>query len=310
MGKAPSTQTVTQRTELPEWVNQAAQENLRIAGELAQRPYTPYTGSTVAGFSPEQEAAFGMAQRNIGAYLPALTAATGAATQASGYQPQQVAAGSFLTGDLSGYMNPYISEVEQRATGNLQRGLQTSLNQIASQAAQARAFGGSRQGIQEGVATAEAARAAGDLSAQLRSQGFQQAAALQQADQARALQAAMANQAAGLQGAQIGLQGASVLGNLATQAQTQGLTDVGAMEAVGQQRQALAQRQLEDAYARFVEQRDYPLQALNLRLAALGATPYGQTSTQTRTGDTSSNFLMGLGGAGSLLSGIAAIASL
>jgi uncharacterized protein (DUF2342 family) len=310
MGKSSGPQQVIQRTELPSWVNEAAQENLRLAGQLAERPYTPYTGATVAGFTPEQEAAFGMAQRNIGSYRPALTAATEAATQSALYQPQQVTAPSFLTGNIQGYMNPYISEVEQRATSNLERGLQSQMNQIASQAAQARAFGGSRQGIQEGVAAAEGARAMGDLSAQLRSQGFQQAAALQQADQARALQAALANQQAGLQGAQIGLQGAGVLGNLATQTQTQGLTDVGAMEAIGQQRQALAQRQLEDAYSRFVEQRDYPLQALNLRLAALGATPYGQTSTQTRTGgDTGSSLLTGLGGAGTFLSGLAAIAS-
>lgn len=310
MGKSSDPQQVIQRTELPAWVNEAAQENLRLAGQLAERPYTPYTEATVAGFTPEQEAAFGMAQRNIGSYQPALTAATGAAAQSAFYQPQQVAAQNFLTGNIQGYMNPYISEVEQRATSNLERGLQSQMNQIASQAAQARAFGGSRQGIQEGVAAAEGARAMGDLSAQLRSQGFQQAAALQQADQARALQAALANQQAGLQGAQIGLQGAGVLGNLATQTQTQGLTDVGAMEAIGQQRQALAQRQLEDAYSRFVEQRDYPLQALNLRLAALGATPYGQTSTQTRTGgDTGSSLLTGLGGAGTFLSGLAAIAS-
>lgn len=311
MGKGSSgPQQVIQRTELPSWVNEAAQENLRLAGQLAERPYTPYTGATVAGFTPEQESAFGMAQRNIGSYQPALTAATGAAAQSAFYQPQQVAAPSFLTGNIQGYMNPYLAEVEQRATANLERGLQSQMNQIASQAAQARAFGGSRQGIQEGIAAAEGARSMGDLSAQLRSQGFQQAAALQQADQARALQAALANQQAGLQGAQIGLQGAGVLGNLATQTQTQGLTDVGAMEAIGQQRQALAQRQLEDAYSRFVEQRDYPLQALNLRLAALGATPYGQTSTQTRTGgDTGSSLLTGLGGAGSFLSGIAALAS-
>jgi hypothetical protein len=305
MGKSSGPQTTVQKTELPEWVQTEAQKNLRIADEIASRPYQAYGGSTVAGFAPEQEQAFQLAQSNIGAYRPALTAATGAAAQGAFYQPQQVTAPSFLTGNIQGYMNPYLAEVEQRAGDALQRQLAQTQNQIASQAVQARAFGGSRQGIQEGVAAAEASRAMGDLSAQLRSQGFQQAAALQQADQARAMQAALANQQAGLAGAGLGLQGAGVLGNLAQQAQQAGITDVGALGAVGAQRQALEQQQLQDAYARFVEQRDYPTQALNLRLAALGATPYGQTTTQTAPSPQGSNALAGLGGIGSFMAGAA-----
>ena len=184
------------------------------------------------------------------------------------------------------------------------------MNQISGQAIQSRAFGGSRQGIAEGVAAAEGARGIGDLSARLRAQGFQQAAALQQADQARQMQADLANQQAGLTGAGLSLQGAGALGSLAQQQQRMGLTDVGAVETIGAQQQALAQRALDDAYARFVEQRDFPLQQLNLRLAAVGATPYGQTQTQTKTGgESGSSFLTGLGGLGTFASGIASLAS-
>jgi hypothetical protein len=307
MGKSSTPQTTVQKTELPEWVQTEAQKNLRIADEIASRPYQAYGGATVAGFAPEQEQAFQLAQTSLGAYRPALTAATGAAAQGAFYQPQQVTAPSFLTGNIQGYMNPYLQEVEQRAGEALNRQLAQTQNQIASQAVQARAFGGSRQGIQEGVAAGEASRAMGDLSARLRSEGFQQAAGLQQADQARAMQASLANQQAGLAGAGLGLQGAGVLGNLAQQAQQAGITDVGALGAVGAQRQALEQQQLQDAYARFAEQRDYPTQALNLRLAALGATPYGQTTTQTAPGQQGSSLLSGLGGAGTFLSGLAAL---
>lgn len=309
MGKGSSQpQTVTNVTELPPWLNKAAQENLRIAGQLASRPYQPYGGSTVAGFAPEQTQAFQMAQENVGSYMPALTAATGAAAGGAYYTPESVSAPSFLQGNIQAYMNPYISEVEQRATSNAERALQQQLNQIAGQASQARAFGGSRQGIAEGVAAAEGARGIGDLSAQLRAQGFQQAAALQQADQARALEASLANQKAGLTGAEVNLQGANILGSLAQQRQQLGLADAGAVESIGAQQQALAQRALDDAYARFVEQRDYPLQQLNLRLAAVGATPYGQTQTQTTTGGPQgSNLLSGLGGLGTLASGLAAL---
>ena len=308
MGKSSSPQTTVQRTELPPFVTEAAQRNLSIADELAQRPYQAYGGSVVAGFSPEQEQAFQMAQGNVGAYQPALTAGMGAAARGAYYDPQMVSAPSFLQGNIQEYMNPYLSEVEQRATSNAERALQQQMNQISGQAIQSRAFGGSRQGIAEGVAAAEGARGIGDLSAQLRAQGFQQAAALQQADQARAMQAALANQQAGLAGAGLGLQGAGVLGSLAQQQQGMGLTDVGAIGAIGEQRQNQQQRQLEEAYARFVEQRDYPTQQLNLRLAALGATPYGQSTTQTTTGGPQgSGLATGLGGAGSFLAGLAAI---
>jgi hypothetical protein len=309
MGKsAPSSQTVVNKTELPPFITEAAQKNLSIADELAQRPYQPYGGSVVAGFSPEQQQAFQMAQQNVGSYQPALTAGMGAAARGAYYDPQQVSAPSFLQGNIQEYMNPYISEVEQRATSNAERALQQQMNQISGQAIQSRAFGGSRQGIAEGVAAAEGARGIGDLSAQLRSQGFQQAAALQQADQARQMQASLANQQAGLTSAGLGLQGAGVLGTLAQQRQSLGLADVGAVGAVGEQQQQQQQRQLEEAYARFVEQRDFPTQQLNLRLAAVGATPYGNTQTQTKTGgESGSSLASGLGGAGSFLAGLAAI---
>jgi hypothetical protein len=249
-----------------------------------------------------------MAQQNVGSYQPALTAGMGAAARGAYYDPQMVSAPSFLQGNIQEYMNPYISEVEQRATSNAERALQQQMNQISGQAIQSRAFGGSRQGIAEGVAAAEGARGIGDLSAQLRMQGFNQAAALQQADQARAMQASLANQQAGLAGAGLGLQGAGVLGNLAQQRQSLGLTDVGAVGAVGEQQQQQQQRQLEEAYARFVEQRDFPTQQLNLRLAAVGATPYGQTTTQTSTGGPQgSGLATALGAGGSFLSGLAAL---
>tara|TARA_R110000868_G_scaffold6894_6_gene38297 strand:- start:6446 stop:7381 length:936 start_codon:yes stop_codon:yes gene_type:complete len=308
MGKSSEPQQTVQKTELPPWLNEAAQKNLDIADQLASRPYQPYGGSTLAGFAPEQQQAFGMAQQNVGAYQPALTAGMGAAARGAYYDPQMVSAPSFLQGNIQEYMNPYISEVEQRATSNAERALQQQMNQISGQAIQSRAFGGSRQGIAEGVAAAEGARGIGDLSAQLRAQGFQQAAALQQADQARQMQASLANQQAGLSGASLGLQGAGVLGNLAQQRQQLGLTDVGAVGAIGEAQQAQAQRALDDAYARFVEQRDFPTQQLNLRLAAVGATPYGQTTTQTSTGGPQgSGIATALGAGGSFLSGLAAI---
>lgn len=358
MGKSqPSTQTVINKTELPEWVQTAAKENLALANQLGSRPYTPYEGSLVAGFSPAQKQAQEMVSAMAGSTAPAFSFAQQQAAEASQYQPssvqasgplsygdvaaQDVTAGTLPGTDLSQYMNPYIQNVEDRAIANAQRALRGSLADIGAKASQAGAFGGSRQGILEGVATSEAARNIGDLSAQLRQQGFTTAAGLAQTDLNRALEAARANQAAGLQaqttnqaaalqagqfgatqaleaqrlnqlaglqGAQQQAAAAGLLGSLTTAGQTAAMNEAEALQQIGLQQQGLKQRQLEDAYARSKEELDYPTQMLNLRLASLGATPYGQSSTQTRTGFESTSPM--LGGIGSFLSGIGAIASL
>ena len=310
-GDSGGPQTVTNRTELPPWLEDITKENLSLAQKVADRPYVPYTGQRISGFTPEQEQAFGIIQQGVGRTAPAFEAAQAAAGGSAFYQPERVQAGSFLTGDISGYMNPYIANVEQRAIEASGRSLEQARNQIASNAAQARAFGGSRQGLAEGVAAAESARNIGDLSARLRSEGFDRAAALQSADYARALQASQANQAAGLQGAATNISGATALGALTNQAQQGRQTEAALVENVGQQRQAMAQAALDEAYARFIEERNYPVEGLNLRLAATSATPYGGTQTQTRTGmPTGNSFLTGLGAVGTGASAALSIAQL
>jgi hypothetical protein len=298
-GEAPAAQTVTNKTELPAWLEDVTKENLALAQNVADRPYVPYEGTRIAGFTPEQEQAFGIIQQGVGRTAPAFEAAQAAAGGSAFYQPERVQAGSFLTGNIAGYMNPYTENIENRAIDASGRALEQARNQIAANAAQARAFGGSRQGVAEGVAAAESARNIGDLSARLRSDAFNQAAALQSADYARALQAAQANQAAGLQGAATNISGATALGALTQQAQAGRQQEAALVENVGQQRQAQAQAALDEAYARFLEERNYPIEGLNLRLAATSATPYGGTQTQTRTGGPGGNsFLTGLGAVG------------
>ena len=271
--KAPAAQTVTQKTELPAWLEDVTKENLRIADQISQRPYQAYGGNLIAGFSPEQEQAFRMTQRQAGMTMPLYQTAAETATGLT-----TATLPSFLQGNLSQYMNPFIGEVENRALSRGQEALQQNLNQISATAGRAGAFGGSRQGIQEGVAQAEAAKNVADLSAQLRLQGYQQATGQAQADLARQMQAA------------------GMLPGIAEAQQRAGLMDAASIEAIGAQRQALQQAQLEDAYNRFMEERNYPIEMLNLRLGATSATPYGSTQTRTTTGGPGgSNFLSGAG---------------
>ena len=339
---APRTQTVTQQTSLPPWLESVTRENLARADAISNQPYQPYTGQMTAGFTPEQEAAFNYAQSNIGATTPFFQQAMNQAAADTSFRPAMVTPGSvtadrvtaqnFLSGNVGAYMNPYIENVENAALSRLQGATQTAVNRIGDQAAAARAFGGSRQGIAEGVALGEAARSAGELSANLRSQGFTQAANLMQADAQRALQADLANQQAGLQAGQFtaqqglqaqqlnqaaGIQGLQArlaagqqVGALAGQSQAAMQRDAALLENIGQQRQAMNQAALDEAYARFMEQRNFPIEMLNLRLAATAATPYGTTTTGQQLVPRGNSFLTGLGTVGSAASGIASLAGL
>jgi hypothetical protein len=104
----------------------------------------------------------------------------------------------------------------------------------------------------------------GEQQAQLLNQGFSTASGLWTSDQARALQAGMANQQAGIQGAGIGLQGLStalqgnqLLGQLGAQQQGLAMDRLNALNQVGQQQQALGQQSLDTGYQDFINQRDY-----------------------------------------------------
>lgn len=311
MGKSGGgTQTVVNKTELPAWLEEITKENLSLADKIASRPYEAYGGQTIAGFSPEQEAAFRYIKSGIGMTDPLYQRATGVTSDLTGYKPKDIQAQSFLNANVNQYMSPYIGEVENRAIENANRALRQNVNQIGDQARAAGAFGGSRQGISEGVATAETARSVGDLSAQLRDQAFARATGLIQADQDRAFNAARANQMAGLQGAGLRLNAANQLGSLAGLQQQARYMDAAALEGVGSQRQGLQQARLDDAYKRWLEQRNYPIEMLNLRLGATSATPYGGTQTQTRTGGGGNSFLTGLGAVGTGVGMLANLASI
>jgi hypothetical protein len=161
---------------------------------------------------------------------------------------------------IQGQMNPYIQNVEQAALAQGQRALAQNLNQISDAGIRAGSAFGSRQGVLEGVAASEQAMNQANLSAQLRQQGYQQA-----------VQNTLAGQQAALGSAQAGY-------------------------SAGALQQQQAQAELAAQEAQYNAMRGFPLEQLDIIGAALGQTPYGQSSTQRQP--LTSNPLMGaLGGA-------------
>jgi hypothetical protein len=130
--------------------------------------------------------------------------------------------------------------VRENALGDLESARRAAIQQTGERANAARAFGGSRQGVAEALTNQGFAKQAATLGTTLNEQAFNQAMAMQQADIARRSAADIANQQAGLQGAQLRLGGASQLGNLAAQQQALRLGGAQAVMGAGGARQALA----------------------------------------------------------------------
>lgn len=228
---------------------------------VADQPYTPYTGKTVAGFSPTQtqgyEAAKTFATGNVGA--GSLQAAQGAATRALGFSPA----------NITEYLNPYTQQVIDTTMSDLERQRQIAQQGTGDRAIAARAFGGDRFALQE----AETNRAAFDTmaktAAQLRSAGYD-----------TATQTAMGV-------ANLGLTAGDRLAALSDQERQQALQNASTLETVGAAEQAQTQRELDDLYRRFQEEQQYPAAQTNYLANIFKAAPAsGGITTQTSTPST------------------------
>lgn len=214
-------------------------------------------------------------------------------------------------GSIGSYMNPYTKYVRENALADLETSRQNAIRQTAAQAGAARAFGGSRQGVAEAQTNLGYGTQAGRLSTQLNENAFNQAMAAQQQDLARQQQAMLANQGAGLSGAQLRLGAANQLGNLG-QLQ-QGLRYAGgqAVMGAGGARQKLLQDQMD-------AQRNIGLQKLQTAQSALGMglPNLGTTTTTPYTRNVGAGALGGalagfqLGGGNPLFTGLGGLVGL
>ena len=143
-------------------------------------------GSTTATTSidPDLKAAYlrnvGQAQSVAGA-LPVRQFAGFNPLYTAGEQQVTNEALTPFTGEsIQQFMNPYENEVVQRALADVGGALDTQRLKDRQAATAARAFGGSRQGVQESLTNAAAIKQAADTAAQMRAAGYGQAANLAQ----------------------------------------------------------------------------------------------------------------------------------
>ena len=218
----------------------------------------------IAGFTPDQLAAMEMTRGAIGTGAGAVNQAVGTAGQVAGFTPGQVQGQSFLNANIGAYMNPYLQNVAGNVMSDLDRQRLMQQNQNAANAFQARAFGGSRQGVLEAETNRAAQENAARTLTDLYSGGFNAAAQLAGQDLSFAQQAALANQQAGISGAGLNLQAAGQLGQLGTTQQHMSQADIAALGNVGSMQQQLAQATTD-------AERNLILEKFQLQQGALGS---------------------------------------
>jgi hypothetical protein len=166
--------------------------------------------------------------------------------------------------NVGAYMNPYTQNVINNTQNDIERQRQMTINNMGAAATRANAFGGSRQGVAEGVTNAEYGRMAANAIAPLRAQGYNTAMSNAMSD--RAARAGFAGQ----------------LGGLSNQAFNMGRTLNQDMMQQGLLQQMLQQQLIDAARGDFAGYSNSPMQSLSAPLAALGATPAPQSSTTTQ----------------------------
>jgi hypothetical protein len=279
-GQTGSQQQQTQQTtQLPPWINEAAQQNYGFAQNVASRPLQQYQGQMVPDTASQLQQAWNTAATAGNAGVPQYNTATAGFAGALGQTPTNVTAGQIANTNLDPYMNPYTKDVIDASLPIMQQQLGQTLSQNAGTAQQQGAFGGSRFGVQQGTAQAQGALGMANMAAGLNSQNFAQAQAAATGDINRTLAAQQGNQQAqqakinsDIQ-ASLGLnQAGQGLGQLANNAYTM-------QNQAGLEQMTQGQNQINAQMQKFQQAWGYPTQQLGVLQSALGMTPYGQTTT-------------------------------
>jgi len=273
-GGPPPAQQVTSTTttsNLPEYAKPYF-ENLMQRGQAeSYRPYTPYEAERIAEFRPEQvqtqEAALGLQTPGQFGAATGLTGMGGLGALGAGQRYMGMATDPT---QIQAFMSPYQQAVTDAAKQSAIREAQIAQQQTNLGAARQGTYGGARQEI----ARSERERGLLDRLTGLQAEGGQKA--FEAARQAQQFGANL-----GLQGFGQALQAGQTMGQLGTQLQQADIQRLQAQSAVGAERRGLEQQRLDQAYADFLRQRDYPMEQLGYYSNIMRGIPVGLGSTST-----------------------------
>jgi len=246
-----------------------------LYNERTAEGFKPYSGPTMADFTPEQQQAFTGIAGLQGSQAPVFQEAM---------DMTRSAAAPMTSEQMTTYMSPYqqaVTDIEKReATKQYESQVQPAL---AAQAAATGGFGGSRQAILEGMAADTQQRLLGDIQAKGSQSAYQDAVSRFNTDR----------QAQGQAGAQL----ATMVPN---QFKAQ-LGEIGAMQTVGEQKQKQSQTALDEAFRQYQLERNFPYDAMSKYQSVVTGAPMQQTTFANPSPPTPSTAQTLLGGLGTLV---------
>jgi len=270
--KTPERTTQTTKVELPKWVDKASLQNYRMAKRIGSKDFKPYTKDRVADLDPMVGDAFDYLNQSQATTAGRFNDAASMFNDAAG---TKIAMGQLKDTDLNPYMSPYIQNVEDKALAALDDTRQQALMGNQDAAASAKAFGSSRHGIVDAVTNAESAKDAGLLSAQLRADAFGNA-------QQAAMQDIQGRYTADVGNRDAMFGAASGITSLGSAEADAAMKNFAAQMQGGMMKTGQRQKELDALRAKWNEKKGYDAERLNLRLSALGMSPYGKTENTER----------------------------
>jgi hypothetical protein len=274
-----SNTATTQKNTIPDWLTNASQFGIQNAKNLLSTGTPQYNNPIAAGLNEVQQQAGNLIQDSIGAAQPYYDQAQGAIDRSmEAINPATLAQG--LSG-IGQYMNPYIDNVVDSVRAIGQQNLDQSLKQTDDQAIAAKAFGGSRHGVQEGVATAQNALGMNKMISDLLQGGYNSAVNLLGSDVQTGNAVAQQNRANALLGA-------NALTGLGTTARGANAADINNLLTYGNLGQTTEQNAMDKLYNLWQFQTQFPLQAQQVYNNTVASAPHDTTSSGTSSGSTSS----------------------
>lgn len=282
MSSGGGSRTVVQKsgTKLDPEVRTFRGRLLDRADTEMQRGYTGYGPERFAAQSIDTQRAMQAVRDLQGRADAGYQQAQGVAGQVGAYDPRQVGAQSFLQGpSVAQYMSPHdravIGGMQKQAMDNMAR--QSAA--ISANAEMAGAGTGDRAAIERGTMRAQHLSNLDAQTAALLNQSYGQAAQMKQADLQRNLAQQRLNQAAGLQGQALNLQGARALGDLTGAGQMAGYRDTQALARTGAAEEGYAQRQKDWDYQQWLDAQNWDKNQMSWGANLLAGSPSGQSST-------------------------------
>ena len=265
-GGAPTeTKSTVTQTNLPEYVRPYFERLLQRTETESKRDYEPYQGQRIADVSQDiltsEERVRGIADQG----LPEIQASLDRFQRSMDFQPRQ-----FTGEEVGKYMSPDMDEVIARQKQGATEDYLAQLPQGAAQAISAGAFGGSREGVQRGIAQSKFLDRLADIEATGRQQAFDKAAGLFQADRA-----------ADVQAEQLGLGAATQFAGLGERRRMGAIDDAKLLETIGKAGMGREQAGLDLAYQDFVRQQAFPQERLGLFSSVLRGIPVTPSQTST-----------------------------